>query len=86
MARQREVTRALRKSLHIRPGVVVELSTLGREDRRAEINKRRRTGVIATMEEFELLDAEGLKALESIIGANARPTQPLGGRKPARSS
>ncbi|MFT7668532.1 MAG: hypothetical protein ACI8X5_001225 [Planctomycetota bacterium] len=66
LARERDLTRSLRHSLRSKPSEVLDLSTLSRVDRRSAINSRRREGVIATMKEFEVLDAAGFEALEAL--------------------
>lgn len=61
---RRELTRELRQNLRVLPDDLVELSSLTHEERRAEVNRRRRARLMATMSKFEVLSKKELAALE----------------------
>lgn len=65
-ARERQLTSDLRRNLRIQPDELVDLSVLSHEDRRREINQRRRRRLVATLREHSALTEHELEGFASL--------------------
>ena len=59
-AKEHDLSRELRSCLRVSPAELVELSTLSHEERKLEINRRRRASLVETMRKFEVLSDDQL--------------------------